>query len=242
LQQRTKKNIKAYFVHASAVKDLFATAKAALPISVGQKCHEEEKFAATLKIINKNFKSCSIIICDTLQRHTLSLRERINENKDVLYKKALKMGDRWLQRNRPLIEQLTIPHEILRWDKWLNDPNYQLIREKIDLLYQSDKYFKQKIIDTIDLFVERYTNKCDNIVDEKIIFASCLEYVKEECTVELLWVNERFNFEIYPSERIPAMEAVYQKFIKPKYPNLQQWVRINFKTKKTACNNTQKEV
>ena len=58
-----------------------------LHISVGQEYHEGEKLIATMDLINETFRSCTIMLCDTLQRHTLKLSYP-NLSDDELHKKA----------------------------------------------------------------------------------------------------------------------------------------------------------
>ena len=52
-----------------------------LPISVGQQYHEGDKFAATIELINVTFGECTIVIADTLGRHT-ALRESAEERSE----------------------------------------------------------------------------------------------------------------------------------------------------------------
>ena len=42
-------------------------------ISIGQPYHEKEKFLATMDLVNRTFSACHIVVCDTLQRHTLRI-------------------------------------------------------------------------------------------------------------------------------------------------------------------------
>lgn len=44
-----------------------------MPISVGQTIHEGEKFKAVIKLINKSFKACTILVDDSVQRHTIGI-------------------------------------------------------------------------------------------------------------------------------------------------------------------------
>ena len=101
-----------------------------LTISVGQNVHEGEKFKATLNLINKNFKKCTIGVCDTLQRHSIAMLAGLEG--DVLYEIAKKDGDQWIDRNIEYCKKyLAIPFEIIRWDNWLRDEKYKLYREQV---------------------------------------------------------------------------------------------------------------
>ena len=54
------------------VKSQFKKSRCLLTISVGQATHEGELFAATMDLINASFKSCVLLIDDSLQRHTMA--------------------------------------------------------------------------------------------------------------------------------------------------------------------------
>ena len=47
-----------------------------LGVSVGQAYHEGEKFSAAIDLLNQTFSQCLILVCDSLQRHTLMLEHR----------------------------------------------------------------------------------------------------------------------------------------------------------------------
>ncbi len=51
----------------------FDQAHCLLTISVGQEVHEGEPFAATVALVRQQFARCTLLIDDTLQRHTLAL-------------------------------------------------------------------------------------------------------------------------------------------------------------------------
>ncbi|MCE3268266.1 MAG: Uncharacterized protein K0R49_518 [Burkholderiales bacterium] len=59
-------------------KDEFKHSKCSVTISVGQPVHEGDKFKATLYEVNNNFNECTIMVCDSLQRHTLKIGANID--------------------------------------------------------------------------------------------------------------------------------------------------------------------
>ncbi len=70
----------------------------------------------------KNFKKCYIDLSDTLYRHNYMLVNSIPKMKQV--KKAVDQGNKWLNRHQEIIDRLDIPVSILRWDQWLNNPEF----------------------------------------------------------------------------------------------------------------------
>ncbi|MGD9153365.1 MAG: hypothetical protein PVG30_06900 [Gammaproteobacteria bacterium] len=204
---------KAKFINADKYKDEFERSRCFLPISVGQPYHEGEKFAATIRLVNdSNFKECVIVVCDTLQRHTMAIFEP-EMDEESLYQKALQNGDAWIERNKSTIETLTIPYQIVRWNKWLFSPLYQQKRKIIDEAYDADAKFKKAFDDTVSQFLDRIKKRRKDI-NLSIAFDKSLEYVKEECVFDFLCIKDQFNFEIYPQLRSKAKQVVYEKFIK----------------------------
>ena len=113
--------IKPVFKYKNTItKETFKQAKCLLTISVGQEVHEDNKFAATIDLVNASFGSAVLLIDDSLQRHSMALNK--NQNADFFYDISIAEGDLWLERNKKHYQNLTILEEIIRWDKWLKHP------------------------------------------------------------------------------------------------------------------------
>ena len=122
------KKYKAYFVGVDdQQKKEFKDAKCVLLISVGQQYHEGEKFNSSIKLVNKHFSFCNILVGDTLQRHTLRINHPDISVSDSYYL-AKNSGEMWIERNMQYISTLTIPHKISRWDEWIN---YSAPRDRV---------------------------------------------------------------------------------------------------------------
>lgn len=196
-----------------------------LTVSVGQLNHEGDKFFATALAVNKQFGSCLIMVCDSLQRHTMKIASEAHLNE--LHQESNKLGQEWIARNALAMEQLQIPHEISRWDTWLHHKSYPEKRSFINSLYQNDPHFKKCIDDTANRFSER---KMDvSVVDKSTAFHLSQEYLLEECAVMLIQADAGYQFEIYPSQRNDAMDYVYRQVISYTNNELMQAVSIKFK-------------
>lgn len=227
--------IKPVFKCSDAYKKMFKDSQCALTISVGQKAHEGETFAATVELVNNSFQSCVILLDDSLQRHTMALNTQ--ENADFFYETSLKEGDLWLKRNEEHYRKLTILKNIIRWDTWLKHPQYLKEKNKITLLIENNFFYKKIFDETIKEFLKRYMsrsnqNKLFNLEKARI---HCLDYLTEECAILCLRSKLKFNshFEIYPSRRNQAMNEIHKNFILPKYSNLLLPVAIKFKNRNT---------
>jgi tRNA-dependent cyclodipeptide synthase len=179
-----------------------------LHISVGQKYHEGEKFLATMDLINDTFKSCTIMLCDTLQRHTLKMSHPGLSDAE-LRAKARALGDAWLARNKTAYAHLGIPCKIMRWDDWLYHKDYNLYRKQVDELYCTNKTYQQSVFNTIAKFLKRR-----GLSQDKQAFSLCEAYVLEECPVLIpLWAKTNCQFVVYPRFRTAAMATTYEHFL-----------------------------
>lgn len=203
----------------------FALSKCILTVSVGQPNHEGDKFFATVLAVNKQFTSCIIMVCDSLQRHTMKISSPLDLSE--LHKESNILGDEWIARNSLAIKQFDIPYQISRWDAWMNHRNYSEKSLLINSLYSNDPLFKKSIDETAHRFSER---KMDiSVVDRNISFNLSKEYLLEECAVMLLQADDDYPFEIYPSQRNDAMDYVYQQIISYTNDELMRAVSIKFK-------------
>lgn len=209
-------------------RKLFPQSTCLMPISVGQAIHEGAKFAAVIKLINASFKQCTILVDDSVQRHTIGIMNHASP--EELYQLAVTEGDLWLKRNQMAYEELTIPYDIMRWDDWYNSPNYINSHLRVKNEYDTNESFRQAIHANIDDFLTRYLSRFNpEEIDNERAFRLCLDYLIEECAVMCLWTEKAYDFEVYPSGRNKAMAATYHYLIKPFYPEYIRPVALRFK-------------
>jgi hypothetical protein len=226
-------HIKPVFKHQASIdKKQFKQAKCLLTISVGQEVHEGDKFAATIDLVNTSFKSCIMLIDDSLQRHSMALDNK--QEADDFYQESILAGDLWLQRNKIHYQRLTILEDTIRWDRWLNHPHYFRQQEKIKALINQEPDYKKAFDKTFCEFLRRYylrlTEKED--FDWERSKRLCLDYLIEECTALSLWPELECQLEVYPSQRNLAMDATHQRLVIPSAPHLLHAVAIKFKNRK----------
>jgi tRNA-dependent cyclodipeptide synthase len=196
--------VKTYFTHID--RELFNSQDnrhCILPISVGQPYHEDKKFESTLDLMNRSFKKCTILVCDTLQRYS-----HFTVSKDKTFEEvteySLMLGDEWIERNQKFIDKLTIPHEVQRWDEWLNHQGFDNCKQYVEDAYINDDDFKQELDYAVSQYVNRVFQR-DNNVDLEKAKRMSISYLKEESAAFALAVtNEQCNFLIYPTIIIPV--------------------------------------
>jgi hypothetical protein len=221
--------LKVAFKCPSIFKENFEKANCSLTISVGQPNHEGEKLVATLRAINKSFKNCTIMVCDTLQRHT----DRIffpNLDDLAAYIESKKAGDLWLKQNKVYLEVLDAVPRISRWDNWLYHPLFEQQKARMLHAYEQDPGFKKAMQKTIDEFATRLINRLgeDPHILERV-YEHSFNYLIEECAIQQIWILESYNFEIYPSERNAILDYTYRKYVQPNHPTLLRPVALKFK-------------
>lgn len=213
-------------------RNKFIQSRCLITISVGQEVHESEKFAVTIDLVNKSFKSCILLVDDTLQRHTMALDS--DKNAQYFYEKSLLEGDLWLERNEKYFSKLSALERVIRWDSWITHPNFKLHQEKIESLIDSDPSYKMSFDNTINEFLTRYWARRDHatIEHKARAYQLCFNYLMEECVAMCLWPQLSCHYEVYPSPRNEIMAETHARFVTPLYPDLLFPVAIKFKNRK----------
>ena len=210
-------------------RKIFSKSKCIIPISVGQAVHEGKKFLAAMKLIDASFSACTILVDDSVQRHTMAIDHL--GGADELHKLAVEVGSDWLERNQSGYKDLTIPYDIMRWDDWLAKDTYKASYERVKKYYSESSLYQNAIHANIDTFLSRYLGRLPNKshINDDRAFSLCLDYLLEECAVMCLWVENKYEFELYPSGRNEAMAATYEHLISPFYPDYLRPVALRFK-------------
>ncbi|MBS0359467.1 MAG: hypothetical protein JSS53_09375 [Proteobacteria bacterium] len=225
-------NAKAMFKASKEEKAKFSSSTCSVTVSLGQKSQIGDKLGATIKIINDNFKECTIMVCDSLHRHNLKIHSK--QGNDVLHNLANDLGNSWIEENRRYFSIFKIPYRIIRWDHWLSHINYHNKQKIVDEMYEKNDEYRNSFHESALKFIERDKRKNDYIhFNHEFTYLQSIKYLKEECAVMLLWADEGYNFEIYPSKRIDAMVATHQFLIKPVYQNVLKPVSLELRTLKS---------
>lgn len=215
-------------------KSQFRFKQCLVTLSIGQPVHEKAHFAATLALVNRHFGSCTFILGDTLQRHTLAIVESSSPEK--LLTETKKQGDNWLCDNIHLLSKLRIPWNVRRWDYWLEHKNFHGTLERVQRAYLKESSYREFFDKNIEKYLNRLKSRNELNIGEEQAFQHCLTYLHEECAAMCLWVEEKSHYELYANGRTPAMEATYLRFIETLHPDLLQPLSLRFK-KRIVCEN-----
>lgn len=209
LQDAVEKRYKAAFRGVtSADKEEFKNSKVIVPISVGQKYHEAGEFEATMKLIDKSFKECIILVADTLKRYSIDiLKQSRNEEEATLL--ARQKGDQWLDRNMKYIDALSIPRKVCRWDEWIAHSEYPFYYNAVHQLYEDNQEYKDSVHKVVEQFVFRKEGSHDGAW-----LVPSITYFLEESTSVCLWIKDGFKFSVYPSKANQALVSVCELLMK----------------------------
>jgi hypothetical protein len=231
--------LKATFQCSVSERNNFSNSQAQLTISVGQPHHEERYLAATVELVNKNFKSALIMLDDSLQAPTLEIKNEIETpipthfSKEYWLKQAIALGDDWLQRNKEIYSRFTIPVTIVRWSSWLNSSEFNEAIQFANEQYECNAEYRTAILNNARTFLMRQKNY-ENLSEDvkKKLLQLGIDYLKQETGVmNKIWTQYQCEWEIYPSKRNEAMAATYKLWIEPNSPNLLKPIALRFNKK-----------
>ncbi len=226
-KQKEEKRYKATLRKIAKEDKAFLKSKTCvLPISVGQEYHEGEKLRATLRTVNASFKSCTIAVCDTLQRYSIRILK--NKNDEESYQIAKQEGYEWIANHKKIIEhELQIPYKIIRWDHWLQQEIFQKNLIIIKELYNFNQEFTRAVDQTVNQFLSRQEKLRDD-TELKVFFTQSLEYLFEEIAVMLQWFDWNYDYDLYPPTRNAALSKAFEILEPNKFKHLLVPAGIDF--------------
>jgi hypothetical protein len=218
---------------SSLVSPLTEEATCVMPISVGWDYHEGDLFKATLKLAEKNFSFCRIVVADTLQRHSLQFLKSSLENcYNDFNHYARCLGDEWIKRHITELENMSINYKIERWDQYIYTKEYENTKKKIEDVLNLNKEFKEYFYISAN---NTYSNFKKNgkfgtsIVNKDNFINASVQYLIEESAVTILWGKYNETILLYPKGLGDALNKIMDLFLGEKRKFLQH---LQIKTKR----------
>lgn len=177
--------------------------KMLFPISLGQKYHTGERLKALIGLA-KGYNS-TILVADALQRHNLQDE-----------KKALALGDKFLEKNAELFKEAVLIDSAEVWEKYKNDETViKLIRWrawgeiKANELKEADKLIEQACLQANSSLIRTMHETAERNLSKPNLSTS-IAYQQEE-NAYLLTFSE-FDYHGYPAPLNPSQAETYKLF------------------------------
>jgi tRNA-dependent cyclodipeptide synthase len=201
-------------------------------ISVGQPYHDGDKFAAAVEWAARHFEHIRVDVSDTLQRHRL-----IGEGAAPAEaaRASLRAGDRWIAEAMPVLAGCGRPFTIVRWNTWLQHPEFPAVQGAYSWLATSDPVLRAAVARDIDGFITRQARRGAPLpADETAARAMSRAYLIEELAVITLQGAAERSARIYPGPELASFKAVRQGLVQAAPPGLDRdyYVHINLERRK----------
>lgn len=183
-----------------------------VPISLGQEYHEGGKFASIMRLVEKSFKECVIIVSDVLHRHTLVI-EDASLNAEQALQRAVEKGRQWVSANSVYWEDLSIPCRIVYWGELLHSTAYSRHRCELDALCSGSYCANHLVEEMVGHFVRSVCPEDADESEKARIAALSREYLLEEHAIQLRMIPEQFpdHHFVYPhTNRLDPLMELYR--------------------------------
>jgi len=166
-------------------------------ISIGNPCHEGDKFRSILQWADKRFERCVITLSDTQKRYTL-MADGTEES--AAYFKSRTAGDRWLEENRSAIQSMTNAQPILiRWDTLLQQSAYTQIYNDVLHFRDTDPGFQKALEKDARTYLSRRKSREESF-NEQRAFENSLDFFVEEVACYILIGRTYQALRAYPAQ------------------------------------------
>ena len=202
-----------YITSKGCKKKIAANDTATIAISLHNPNHNGDKFKYIIDWVNaqENFRHCQVDLSDSLYRHNYMMGdESLNEMQ--AYIRARKNGAEWLDKHTSFLEQLTMPYEVIRWDKWLDHPEFYDTATAYYAYYNSDPVFKEAVDSQVYTFFERKNMSREDVPARSLKHSA--DFLLEELTCHTIMYRETPAVKIYPGS-LPACYKYVREYGAP---------------------------
>lgn len=211
-------------------------------ISLGSKNFVDSKrLEASVKWISENFKTCIVLVCDSVYRLTIDIRGGLKNNDESLRQSAFHTGQEFLEQNYPLFEEYSesccfkfrLASEIEK------QSDFEAYYQEFQALYQNSESFQRMV----NSFAESYLNRSEQAEEKQVEELLqrqkqlAIAYLLEESALFTCLAQEGWKVFLYPGS-IKTFEEISEG-LHPEVPlSLKQmiWVSLRLKKKSTAIN------
>ncbi|WP_371357598.1 tRNA-dependent cyclodipeptide synthase [Hydrocoleum sp. CS-953] len=208
---------------------LFNYDKCVFGISLGSKNFTDTKrIEACIKWISENFKTCLVLVTDSIYRLTMEVRQGIEG--DEAWLEAIRTGEEFVNENTLLFEKYSenCRFELRMASEILERSDFNIYYEELENLYQKNESFQSMV----KSFAQKYLNQGEPIeVEELKQKHLAIMYLFEESAINACLVKEGWLVFVYPGS-IKTFEEISEG-LHPEVPEpLKQMIWVSLRLKK----------
>ena len=212
--------------------------KCVFGISLGNKNFaRSDRLEASIKWISENFKTCIVLVCDSIYRLTIEVREGLKGNEG--WSEAIRTGEKFVNENSFLFEQYSqsCRFEFRFASQIEKRSDFKSYYEELQSLYRKNEPFQS----LINSFARTYLNRTEQVEKEQVDELGqkhlATTYLLEESALFTCLAKEGWSVLVYPGS-IKTFEEISEG-LHPEVPlPLQQtvWVSLRLKQKTAGSN------
>ncbi len=196
-----------------------------------------KRLEACIKWISENFQTCLVLVCDSIYRLTIEVRQEINSHDALL--KAIYTGEQFIEENSFLFEQYSqsCKFDFQKASQIEKQPEFSIYYQALQCLYQENDSFQQ----LINSFTQKYLNRGekgqqeikqpDSFLQEKMHLGTT--YILEESAFSACLIKQGWSVFVYPGS-IKTFEEISEG-LHPEVPEpLKQMIWVSLRLKKKA--------
>ncbi|UZP67957.1 tRNA-dependent cyclodipeptide synthase [Desulfovibrio mangrovi] len=200
-----------------------------VPISLGQDYHEGNKLDSIMRLVEKTFRECVIIVSDMLHRHTLRIADP-ELSVERAFVKSVNVGKRWVEENAGAWAGLSIPYRLVYWSDLLGMEAYPDHRKQLDAFCGRDSAASNLVDTMVSHFVDSACREETPEEERARVAVLSREYLLEEHAIQLRMLPEMFpdHHFIYPhTNRLDPLMDFYERMT----GNVCRWLRVRISRK-----------
>ncbi|MEC4815259.1 MAG: tRNA-dependent cyclodipeptide synthase [Scytonema sp. PMC 1069.18] len=195
---------------------------------------DRQRLRASIKWISTQFQACIVLVCDSIYRLTLEVRDQSKDDESRL--KAFHIGQEFLNQNTSLFEQYSegCNFQFKLASEIEKKTSFEAYHQEFQRLYQTSESFSNLVIS----FAEIYIGRVEQIEEEKVEVRSlhkkkqlAIAYLLEESALITCLGEEGWPVFVYPGS-IKTFEEIAEG-LHPEVPvSLKQMIWISLRLKK----------
>ena len=199
---------------------------------------ESERLKACIKWVSENFKSCIVLVCDSIYRLTIEVRQGIEA--DDAWLEAIRTGEKFVNENYLLFQEYSqkCQFHFKTASEILERSDFHIYYEELQNLYQKNESFQS----TVNSFAQAYLNRDEQVKVEQVQELRqkylATTYLLEESALCSCLIKEGWLVFVYPGSSKTFEEV--SEGLHPEVPEALKkmiWVSLRLRKRNTKSGN-----